>query len=206
MAVSENLSRLGNSGWWTLKNEGANDVPAHGLINLTGIEKDDSKQWILTGDRPDSAANFLLAVNGPTQIAAGKKGICLPLCPVFFMAYDTADGTPANEQNWGADNGTFKLKKNFGGGNWAVIGADEENEIALVMVTGSVILLGTTDEAIANAGNGDVLIYAGTILSETSTGDTITGYNRGEAIATGIAVNVHRRNSAWEIYPLECNP
>lgn len=188
-------------------NDGADDIPPNSIINLTGITKQDNGQYYLNADKPDSAANFLLAITGNETVKADKKGSCQPIGPVFLMAYDTADGTPANEQNWGADNGTFKLKKNFGGGNWAVIGADTENEIALVMVTGKVIFTGKNDaEIAAGATSGTVSIYAGTLGSETDTGDNVTiGINRGEIIAISKWVTVERHNSGWEVYPKECS-
>lgn len=190
------------------KNDSGSDMPAFSIVNLTGVEVGADGVITLIADQCDSAANFLLATTGWEKVVAGKKGRCTPIGHVFVAKYDTADGTPANEENWGPDNGTLKLKKNFGGGNYAVIGSHAGDEVAVVMHTGKIVFNGKASSTIsAGATSGTVQIWAGgTPGSETDTGDTVTiSKNRGDEITSGKQVSVERHNSGWEVYPKECS-
>lgn len=192
---------------WNFKNDSSSTLAAFGVINLTGVEKQDNGEFWLTADQCDSAANFLLAVNGPQQVAAGEYGLCKPLSETLVVSYDTGDGTPANEENWGPDNGTFKLKKNFGGGQYAVIGADSSAEVALVMVTGVVKRWGRASAAIAGQASGTVKIMVGTgaPTSWTDSGDTKTAQNvTGVQADLDAYLDMYYAGSQWNFMPLEC--
>lgn len=185
------------------KNDSGSDMPAFSVVNFTGVEFEDGVVT-LVADQCDSAANFLIGVTGYEKVADGKYGRCRPLGEVFVAKYDTNDGTPANEETWGWDNATFKLKKNFGGGQIAVIGEDTDNEVAVVMRVGKVIFHGEASGTISSASTGTVQIWQGAVGSETNTNDTVTAYNRGDDISSGIAVSVELHGSGWEVYPKEC--
>lgn len=192
---------------WNFKNDSSSTLAAFGVINLTGVEKQDNGEFWLTADQCDSAANFLLAVNGPQQVAAGEYGLCKPLSETLVVSYDTGDGTPANEENWGPDNGTFKFKKNFGGGHYAVVGADSSSELAVVMNTGVVQRWGKADANIAAAATGTVSVYAGTgaPTSWTDSGDNVTARNITDQQAdSGNDVLLTYAGSEWTLLPLEC--
>lgn len=186
------------------KNDSLSDLEPSTIINLTGIEVLDNGMFRLTADQPDSAANFLLAVTGYETVAAGKYGQCTPMGNVFQCKYDTADGTPANEENWGCDNGTSLLKKNFGGGQHAIIGSDSESELAVVMDTGSVHRWGKADAAIAENATGTVSIYSGTGAKSSwvDTGDDVTVRNIGGTdIIIDTFIELIYKGSEWTAAP-----
>ena len=123
------------------------------------------------------------------------------------MSYDTGDGTPANEENWGPDNGTFKLKKNFGGGQYAAIGSDTDSELAVVMYTGVIRRWGKADANIGGPGSGTVSVYVGdgNPSSWTDSGDNVTANNITDQQAdSGSAVELYYAGSQWNLWPLEC--
>jgi hypothetical protein len=189
------------------KNDSSSDMPAFSIVNLTGATVGDDGVITLTADQCDSAANFLLATTGLEEVKAGKYGRCNPIGHVFFGKYDTADGTPANEENWGPDNGTLKLKKNFGGGHYAVIGSDSDSEVAVVMHTGVVERWGKADANIAGAASGTVSIYVGTGASTswTDSGDNVTARNLTDQQGdSGNYLLLKYAGSQWNFLPLEC--
>ena len=189
------------------KNDSSDDMNPSTIIKLTGIEVQDNKTVRLVGNQPDSAANFILAVTGLEVVAVGKWGQCTPMGNVFQAKYDTADGTPANEENWGCDNGTSLLKKNFGGGQHAVIGSDSTSELAVVMHTGIVQRWGKADAAVVSGATGTYSVYVGTgaTSSWTDSGDNVTARNLFEADATTAQYHLLTyAGSEWGALPIEC--
>jgi hypothetical protein len=189
------------------KNNSASDMEPFSTINLTGIERQPDGQFRMLADQCDSAANFLLAVTSFETVGAGKWGQCTPMANVFQVKYDTADGTPANEESWGADNGTSLLKKNFGGGQHAVIGADTTSELAVIMHTAAVHRWGKADTAIVENAAGTVSIYSGTgsKASWVDTSDNVTARNLSDSQAdAGSFVWLTYKGSEWTLLPLEC--
>ena len=192
---------------WSFKNDSSSDLDPFSIVMLTGIEVRNNGQYWLTADQCDSAANFLLATTSYEKVSAGSYGRCTPIGEIITAKYDTADGTPANEENWGPDNGTFKLKKNFGGGHYAVIGADSDAEVAVVMNTGVIQRWGKADANIAAAASGTVSVYVGTgaPTSWTDSGDNVTARNITDQQAdSGNDVLLTYAGSEWTLLPLEC--
>lgn len=70
---------------------------------------------------------------------------------------------------------------------------------------GAGILLGKTTTAHAKGASQSIDLYAGTLGSETATGETLTGvYNRFATLATGKWVHVASVNGRWELSAAEC--
>jgi hypothetical protein len=85
---------------------------------------------VLTGDQWNGiASGALIFANGPTTVAAGKVGVCTGDVP-SYVAYDNADGTPANGEDWGPASSDWKLRKS--GSSWLIIGdAQTEPDVVL---------------------------------------------------------------------------
>ena len=94
-----------------VSNAGASAIPAFGLMRVTGAST--TSGLVLTVDQPNADGQDVL-INGPTPIIAGGRGVATYETPSQIY-YDTADGTPANGETWGAGSGTYKLKKNKAG-------------------------------------------------------------------------------------------
>ncbi len=79
-------------------------IPAFGLVRVTAA----SVEGVLTVDRPNSDGQYCLR-NGPFDIPPLAAGVCTNDFPGYVL-YETADGTPTNDQPWGAGNGSYKLR------------------------------------------------------------------------------------------------
>lgn len=188
----------------SFKNDDAADLEPFSVVQITGIEKQDDGQYWLTCEKSDNAANFLLAITSYETVKAGKYGLCNPLGQVYLTKYYVSDGTPAHEESWGVDNDRVGVRKNYGGGGHSVLGVDSDESVVLMMHHGKIVLKGKTSASHAAATSQNVEIWAGAVGSEADTGDTVSAYNRGDAIDNDIWVNIERTGSGWEVYPLEC--
>lgn len=205
--MTYNSGKIGSQEWWPAYNSSGADIPAASIVKIIDLKVVQSR-FYLEVDECDSAANFILGVTGPQQdMASGSYGDVKPMGGVFYCKYDTADGTPANEENWGPDNGTLLLKKNFGGGQYAVIGSDSDVEIAVVMHTAAVHRWGKADTAIVENATGTVSIYSGTGAKSAwvDTEDDVTARNLSDSQAdAGSFVWLTYKGSEWTLLPLEC--
>lgn len=195
--MTYNAGKLGSQEWWPAYNRSGSKIDAASIVKITDLKVVDDR-FYLEVDECDSAANFILGVTGPQlDMASSAYGDVRPLGNVFYCKYDTGDGTPANEENWGADNGTSLLKKNFGGGQYAVIGSDSDSELAVVMHTGAVTFRGEADEDITLNSTGTINILVGQTAGETDSGDNVEATNVGSDVQDGDYVILHRFGSGW---------
>ncbi|MGQ0633044.1 MAG: hypothetical protein ACT4QC_00385 [Planctomycetaceae bacterium] len=150
------------------RNDSGEQVPAFGVLRLTGVAVLEPARVVLTAQKPDTyGCQYQCAINGPTPVPAGKYGVCtrLGLLPAL---YDAADGTPAFGERWGPRSGTWKLKKHTGG--FRVLGVTNGGKgLALVEHQPFLRFRGVTDEAIASGADGVVSIYYGSNNSYTDT-------------------------------------
>ena len=97
-------------------NNAASDVPAFGIMRVTGAQASAGYNRWLTVAQPNTyGSQFMHIVNGPQIITAGEMGRFVPEPWPCFAAYDSADGTPAAGELWGPRSGGWKLKKNTRG-------------------------------------------------------------------------------------------
>lgn len=108
------------------------DVPAFGLVSITGATWEDPGRTVLLIERPDADNDFPCAINSFKPIAAGDYGLVAVEGP-NWVAYNTA-ATPAAGDEWGAAANSFLLTQNKTG--FIVLGGvDAVREIVLVNFT-----------------------------------------------------------------------
>ncbi len=205
--MSETFSAFDNQQWTEFVNSNAGAVPAYGVVRATGITVVEPGRVLLSADQPNAfgcQANCF--VNSPVSVAAGKYGYVTRSSPLVAL-YDTADGTPAYGQAWGPRSGSWKLKKNTGG--FFVLGVTNSSlGLALVAPLPMLTFRGkTTAGAIAKGSTGTINIYAGTLGSETDTGQTMPNvYNRYANALSGrwVTCGWNFENQGWELIDLEC--
>lgn len=190
---------------WVFKNDSQEAIPPESIVRLTGIEIRATGEIYLKGEKSDDQSDQLLAVTRMLTVDAGKYVKCEPIGNVLIGKYYVSDGTPANGETWGLGD-IYRFRKNLGGGQFIVVGSDEERELVVVMAVGPRTLLGKTDGTVSADSTGTVSIYSGDLGSETDTGDNKTAYNRGDDIDADIWVELTPRGGGWEMVPLECNP
>jgi hypothetical protein len=136
---------------------------------------------VIKGKRPDTYGcreNFMLAnEDGVMHSKGGAAQGVGPWGPGRFLAlYDSADGTPAENEIWGPRSGTFKLKLNTGG--FRVIKVyDSTNHLVIVEAVPFTELTGTANADIASGAAGTVSILyrsSSTAFTDT-TADTPSG-------------------------------
>ena len=106
------------------------EIPAFAVMRV--IEVDDD--GILQVGKPNVNGGDTYAFNGSTPIPVpinteGGFGQCSCDHPLFAL-YETADGTPANGELWGAGSGTWKLRKNNSG---YIVWGGVNNEVAEIV-------------------------------------------------------------------------
>ena len=100
--------------WVSCKNDSGEIVPAGAVMRVSGYEADTNSIKVA---KPNADGQTDVCINGPTPIAVDGYGNCtfdLESGP-GTVAYDTADGTPAFDETWGAENGSWKLNSSKGG-------------------------------------------------------------------------------------------
>lgn len=115
--------------WRPAVNGAGETVPAFALVRVTARDG----AGVYTVAKPDTD-NGPVWVNSPLDIATGTGagGAVTAAGPVDAL-YDTADGTPAVGETWGAGAGSFKLRKDKAG--FVVVSAgDPETETCGVAV------------------------------------------------------------------------
>lgn len=163
------------SEWYIFTNQGSSTCPANGVVRIAGYQTDDDGRLVLNGNQPNKATNVLVAINSPTPVEAGKKGLCT-FATLSWCAYETGDGTPSNGENWGPDNGTWLMRRDQGS-LWHVIGADSNNGRVLMARMGLNAFFGKTDASHSKSAAGTVSVFSGAVGSESDTGDNESVYN-----------------------------
>lgn len=114
--------------WRPALNTESEDAPPFGLVRVTGRDS----AGVYTVAQPDTDGGPAW-VNSPLAIAADSAGggAISPDGPVDAL-YDSADGTPAVGETWGAGAGSWKLRKGMAG--FVVVGtADADAELVPVL-------------------------------------------------------------------------
>lgn len=96
--------------WLPIYNGAGSEAPPFALLRVVSVDNDTG---IITVGQPNADGQNCL-VNGPHPVASGAYGAATEDSPVFIY-YDTADGTPANGETWGAENASWKANKNKSG-------------------------------------------------------------------------------------------
>jgi hypothetical protein len=193
--------------WFEFRNDSAEQIPAFGVVRLTGVVVLEPGRVALTADQPDTfGCQHRCAINGPVPVNAGKLGTLTrePLVPALF---DSSDGTPSAGESWGPRAGTWMLKKNTGG--FTVVGVTNA-AAGLVLVEPAPMLafLGKTDAALAKGATGSISIFSGaTIGAETDTDFNMIGvYNRFSDVESGkwVRCGWNDDSARWELVAAEC--
>lgn len=192
--------------WRVYRNDAGEQIPAFGIVRITGLAILEPGRVVLTGDKPNTyGSQWQCAVNGPSPVAAGTLGVCSRGSFVAAL-YDTADSPPVAGEQWGPRDATWKLRRNTGG--FVVVGVTRPSSgLALVQPVAMLSFVGKTDAAHNKGATGAVSIYTGTLGSETDTGVNMTGvYNRFANVASGKWVRCEWNGalSDWELTAAEC--
>lgn len=102
--------------WWEVKNNNAAQIPANGVMRVTGSTSPELGRIVLTVDQPNAyGAQYMHLVNGPTPINPSCYGYATRF-GMFPALYDnSADGLPAFGNEMGPISGSWKLRKGSGG-------------------------------------------------------------------------------------------
>lgn len=105
-----------------VKNESGEEIPAWGIMLVTGTERLTNNRIALTVDQiaipPTTAGRQYLLINGATPIGLtgdARYGHGTDPRVSEWIGYDTADGTPAFGSMWGVEDGEWLLKKDAPG-------------------------------------------------------------------------------------------
>lgn len=138
--LDSNLDPVQQIRWLVWTNQSAEECPPFGAVRVTGADSNRDLQ----GNKPNANGQAVW-INGPTPVPAGSTGLLTNDFPVPAY-YDAADGTPANNETWGAGTGTWKLKKNQAG--FTVVGGAADSRVMvtrpLLDATGSDVFVKVT--------------------------------------------------------------
>jgi hypothetical protein len=123
-----------------VKNDSGEEIPAYAVMMATGVERLSNNRVAIKVDAFDPDADIegppIILVNGPTPlgITGSKRYGCARLADITpgWVAYDTEDGPPAFGEEWGLEDGEWRLKKDSDEQVFQIIGLpDAEKEIVL---------------------------------------------------------------------------
>lgn len=116
--------------WVRVQNAAQEVIPPYAVMRITGGTSIDG-EIVYTVAKPNATKQRWYLVNGMFQIANSStaEGVATFLTNGGFVLYDTGDGTPANGETWGAENGQWSLAKGKPGftmlaGNQGTVGAN----------------------------------------------------------------------------------
>lgn len=92
--------------WLATTNDSGEEMPAHACVVVDS--SGDEGQFVIS--KPTTASEHVW-IAGPTPALDGDCATAVNTFPIDAL-YDSADGTPAVGEIWGAGAGTWKLKKN----------------------------------------------------------------------------------------------
>ena len=185
----------GSHRWIRYKNSSGSTVPPGGVLQVTDFDGQ-----YLDATVPDlwGVVGWSFAVNGLTPCAANAKGVCTFDVPTW-VAYDTADGTPGNNDRWGPVVGSFKLtKKSIG---FVVIGGAASGKV-LVDRDLAPQIDGKLDAQIIDGGSAafSVWYHDGAAFVDTTFNVTVEDKTDGVWAATTWCTCILDRNSQkWRI-------
>jgi len=192
--------------WFEYRNDAAEEVPAFGVLRITGVAVIEPGRVILTAARPDTfGSREQCALNGPLPVPVGKVGVGTRAA--FAPArYETGDGFPLVGEKWGPRDGGWKLRKNTGG--FRIVGVTNLTKgLVLVQPSPMRMFLGKTDASHSKGATGTISIYAGPLGSETdTTADMPDVYNRFANVGSGkwVRCEWNEDANAWELTAAEC--
>lgn len=95
--------------WRTVYNDSGETIPAWAILQITGVDREGN----IKVDQCSTDSTKLFLINSGSIIDIGDYGVgYAPMEMPYWVYYDTADGTPANGEQWGPGAGTWKAKKN----------------------------------------------------------------------------------------------
>jgi hypothetical protein len=183
------------------KNYHTQSVPAFGVIEVVGSEVEDGVLF-LKGTRPSTTLRTEYAINGPSRVAAGDKGVCYRHGDLA-AAYDAS--TPAVGQGWGPRADQWTLSKGYP----AIVTVHGLRNVANKILHGALAPLSRVMGAAA-AGTAplnstqpgtqtfSLRVWDGTDLIAATPTTTFTGYNvSSEAIAANTLTSFVNINGLW---------
>lgn len=94
--------------WRPVLNQSSETIPAYAIMQITGVNGDQ----VVTVNKCTTDSTKLFLINSGATIQPGDGGVgYAPMEMPYWVYYDTADGTPANGEQWGPASGSWKAKK-----------------------------------------------------------------------------------------------
>lgn len=124
--------------WLSFRNDSGETIPPCAVMRITGVIEIEG-QAVLTVDKPDADGGTHYVFNGAFAVADGDFGSAthsFPCCALFNPA-----DAPAAGQQWGAQSGSWAIKKNISG--YRVVGAAIEGRVEVVRGEPSALLWAT---------------------------------------------------------------
>ncbi|MBX9788592.1 MAG: hypothetical protein K2Y37_06725 [Pirellulales bacterium] len=121
--------------WLSFRNDSAETIPPCAVMRITGAVELEG-QAVLTVDKPDADGGTHYVFNGALAVAAGEFGSCthsFPCCALFNPA-----DAPAVGQAWGAQSGSWALKK--GNRGYRIVAGPLADRVEIVRDEGSLLL------------------------------------------------------------------
>lgn len=94
-------------------NESGETIPGFAVMQISGWESDRNGRDYIKVKKPDGDGTMFL-LNSPFPIENDKIGRANESGRVYGL-YDSGDGTPAVDESWGPESGSWKLKKDNSG-------------------------------------------------------------------------------------------
>lgn len=193
--------------WVRIRNEAGEDIPPFAVMRITGVLQGDG-EIVYTVAKPNSTLYRWYLVNGPVRLPYGPTvpdGWGTFLTDGGYVLYDSSSATPAYNECWGPQDGSWELKKyRYGftilGGNKTVGSNDFTAAVQSEVVS---FLCKSNAEIAIDGGTGAVSVYDGNQVDTSS--DVSSCINR-----TGILFTDATWGKAswlggnWYLEPWEC--
>jgi hypothetical protein len=187
-----------------IKNTGANDCPAFGVLRITDSDRNEGKEY-LEVNRPDGTYRHTYIIAGPQGVKAGKYGVGYFAfnSPVWAL-WDEGATTPAVGDVFGPMLNSFRL--NSDGYGFRIIGQSETSPFRRVLVLQQPPdgLHGTLDGTLSYQGSQTVSVrrfVSGSSQPDTSMNVTAhDGYlTSGQSLSNNQGVDLELRGGRWVV-------
>jgi hypothetical protein len=191
--------------WISFRNDSGGEIPAFGIIKITGIVLVDQKPYLKAEKSDAYGAQYDHYVNGAVAVPSSAYGKCASGAdgPVW-AAYDDAE-TPAFGEHWGPINADWELKKKSGG--FRIYGEPTDGRV-LVLRAPLIRVRGELDGDLADASTATVSAYYWNGSAWTDSGENISSVRVGipisEDIESGKVVWMDFQNDDWFVTAAEC--
>ena len=176
-----------NQRWIEFRNDSGEEIPAFGVLKITGSVTIARGRYGLTAIKPSSATVNVFALNGRKAVPAGGANASYGMCTLdwpAFAAYDTNDGVPGIGTVWGPKSGQLTMAK--GNPGFAIAGTAGSSAVWVISDPAKSEfgrIEGTTVGAVAGGAtftidNVKVIAGANPLADPTSTTEAITVQNR----------------------------